>query len=193
MAIDNFCEGKNMEEYEVLKKAAAELNEIMHAAHINASDRAVYASGMLLAMHVLTPDSLYATEDTASHYIYRHLMDFLKDQLSPEMYQMTAREFQVLTSDPERDRYLDKLHGSYTHYIFCFIYQNIFQISDGMDSIGGTFRRVSEIYGTDGNGKRQGADSILYQPSHGKIDPCKRYRRSIGCLCRQWRNAGSCL
>lgn len=55
MAIDNFCEGKNMEEYEVLKKAAAELNEIMHAAHINASDRAVYASGMLLAMHVLTP------------------------------------------------------------------------------------------------------------------------------------------
>ena len=47
MAIDNFCEGKNMEEYEVLKKAAAELNEIMHAAHINASDRAVYASGML--------------------------------------------------------------------------------------------------------------------------------------------------
>ena len=63
MAIDNFCEGKNMEEYEVLKKAAAELNEIMHAAHINASDRAVYASGMLLAMHVLTPDSLYATED----------------------------------------------------------------------------------------------------------------------------------
>lgn len=69
MAIDNFCEGKNMEEYEVLKKAAAELNEIMHAAHINASDRAVYASGMLLAMHVLTPDSLYATEDTASHYI----------------------------------------------------------------------------------------------------------------------------
>lgn len=54
MAIDNFCEGKNMEEYEVLKKAAAELNEIMHAAHINASDRAVYASGMLLAMHVLT-------------------------------------------------------------------------------------------------------------------------------------------
>ena len=53
MAIDNFCEGKNMEEYEVLKKAAAELNEIMHAAHINASDRAVYASGMLLAMHVL--------------------------------------------------------------------------------------------------------------------------------------------
>lgn len=76
MAIDNFCEGKNMEEYEVLKKAAAELNEIMHAAHINASDRAVYASGMLLAMHVLTPDSLYATEDTASHYIYRHLMDF---------------------------------------------------------------------------------------------------------------------
>lgn len=104
MAIDNFCEGKNMEEYEVLKKAAAELNEIMHAAHINASDRAVYASGMLLAMHVLTPDSLYATEDTASHYIYRHLMDFLKDQLSPEMYQMTAREFQVLTSDPERDR-----------------------------------------------------------------------------------------
>lgn len=42
MAIDNFCEGKNMEEYEVLKKAAAELNEIMHAAHINASDRAVY-------------------------------------------------------------------------------------------------------------------------------------------------------
>lgn len=96
MAIDNFCEGKNMEEYEVLKKAAAELNEIMHAAHINASDRAVYASGMLLAMHVLTPDSLYATEDTASHYIYRHLMDFLKDQLSPEMYQMTAREFQHL-------------------------------------------------------------------------------------------------
>lgn len=82
-------------------KAAAELNEIMHAAHINASDRAVYASGMLLAMHVLTPDSLYATEDTASHYIYRHLMDFLKDQLSPEMYQMTAREFQVLTSDPK--------------------------------------------------------------------------------------------
>lgn len=70
MAIDNFCEGKNMEEYEVLKKAAAELNEIMHAAHINASDRAVYASGMLLAMHVLTPDSLYGTEDTASHYIY---------------------------------------------------------------------------------------------------------------------------
>ena len=46
MAIDNFCEGKNMEEYEVLKKAAAELNEIMHAAHINASDRAVYASGI---------------------------------------------------------------------------------------------------------------------------------------------------
>lgn len=139
MAIDNFCEGKNMEEYEVLKKAAAELNEIMHAAHINASDRAVYASGMLLAMHVLTPDSLYATEDTASHYIYRHLMDFLKDQLSPEMYQMTAREFQVLTSDPERDRYLDKLHKSYTQYIFCFIYQNIFQISDGMDSIGELF------------------------------------------------------
>lgn len=63
-----------MEEYEVLKKAAAELNEIMHAAHINASDRAVYASGMLLAMHVLAPDSLYATEDTASHYIYRHLI-----------------------------------------------------------------------------------------------------------------------
>lgn len=29
MAIDNFCEGKNMEEYEVLKKAAAELNEII--------------------------------------------------------------------------------------------------------------------------------------------------------------------
>lgn len=139
MAIDNFCEGKNMEEYEVLKKAAAELNEIMHAAHINASDRAVYASGMLLAMHVLTPDSLYATEDTASHYIYRHLMDFLKDQLSPEMYQMTAREFQVLTSDPERDRYLEKLHGSYTQYIFCFIYQNIFRLSDGMDSIGELF------------------------------------------------------
>lgn len=139
MAIDNFCEGKNMEEYEVLKKAAAELNEIMHAAHINASDRAVYASGMLLAMHVLTPDSLYATEDTASHYIYRHLMDFLKDQLSPEMYQMTAREFQVLTSDPERDRYLDKLHGSYTQYIFRFIYQNIFRLSDRMDSIGELF------------------------------------------------------
>lgn len=55
------------------------------------------------------------------------------------MYQMTAREFQVLTSDPERDRYLDKLHASYTHYIFCFIYQNIFQISDGMDSIGELF------------------------------------------------------
>lgn len=128
-----------MEEYEVLKKAAAELNEIMHAAHINASDRAVYASGMLLAMHVLTPDSLYATEDTASHYIYRHLMDFLKDQLSPEMYQMTAREFQVLTSDPERDRYLEKLHRSYTQYIFCFIYQNIFRLSDRMDSIGELF------------------------------------------------------
>lgn len=102
-----FVKEKLMEEYEVLKKAAAELNKIMHAAHINASDRAVYASGMLLTMHVLTPDSLYATEDTASHYIYRHLMAFLKDQISPEMYQMTTREFQVLTSDPERDRYLE--------------------------------------------------------------------------------------
>lgn len=128
-----------MEEYEVLKKAATELNEIMHATHINASDRAVYASGMLLAMHVLTPDSLYGTEDAASHYIYSHLMAFLKDLLSPEMYQMTAREFQVLTSDPGRDRYLEELHGSYTQYIFCFIYQNIFQLSDRMNSIGELF------------------------------------------------------
>lgn len=53
MAIDNFCEGKSMvtTDYEILKKAAAELNEIMHAAHINASDRAIYVSGMLLSMY----------------------------------------------------------------------------------------------------------------------------------------------
>ena len=55
MAIDNFCEGKEMvnKDYKVLKKAAAELNEIMHQAHVNASDRAISEFSYLCTIRVL--------------------------------------------------------------------------------------------------------------------------------------------
>lgn len=145
MAIDNFCEGKSMvtTDYEILKKAAAELNEIMHAAHINASDRAIYVSGMLLSMYdeYLSPDSFpeYNLESRDSRFIYNHLLTFLGTVLSGEKYEMVSREFEVLVSDPERDRYIESISGSYTRYIFTYIYNNIFLLSDGVDSIGELF------------------------------------------------------
>lgn len=102
MAIDNFCEGKSMvtTDYEILKKAAAELNEIMHAAHINASDRTIYVSGMLLSMYdeYLSPDSFpeYNLKSRDSRFIYNHLLTFLGTVLSGEKYEMVSREFEVL-------------------------------------------------------------------------------------------------
>lgn len=144
MAINNFCEGKEMvnKDYKVLKKAAAELNEIMHQAHVNASDRAIYVSGILLSMYdkSLTPDSLSCSDNLPdSRIIYNHLLAFLSKLLSSEKYEMVSREFEILVSDPERDRYIEDFSGSYTKKIFTYVYENILFLSDGIDSIGELF------------------------------------------------------
>jgi len=139
-----------------IQKAANELSELMVDHSINANERVIYVSGMLLSMQDiknengkviksgLTPDSLkgiMTDEDRDGIKVVRQIKSYLshKKVLSDNLELMLG-SFSVISLDKDRDE-KTTLHNKVSKFIngeasinkqiFCYIYETIFVKIDG--------------------------------------------------------------
>lgn len=125
--------------YKSLKKSAKELNEIMNTAHIAPTDRAIYVSGLLLAMQrdKLVPEKLTGgkTDDDLENMrdgvrIFKEIEQYLKFRNIPaDKKKLMLQEYGIVKSDEDRDNYKEELGESSTKHIFAFIYENVYQLA----------------------------------------------------------------
>lgn len=153
--------------YKSLKKSAKELNEIMNTAHIAPTDRAIYVSGLLLAMQrdKLVPEKLTGgkTDDDMENMrdgvrIFKEIEQYLKFRKIPaDKKKLMLQEYGIIKSDEDRDKYKDELGESSTKYIFEFIYKNVYQLANKthIDSLGELFSEFLKytVHNASENGK----------------------------------------
>lgn len=153
--------------YKSLKKSAKELNEIMNVAHIAPTDRAIYVSGLLLAMqrNKLLPEKLRGgkTDDDPEDMrdglrIFMEIEQYLKYRKIPDdKKKLMLQEYGIIKSDEDRDKYKGTLGMSSTKYIFEFIYKNVYQLANNthIDSLGELFSEFLKytVHNASENGK----------------------------------------
>lgn len=153
--------------YKALKKSAKELNEIMNTAHIAPTDRAIYVSGLLLAMqrNKLVPDKLVGgtTDDDLENMrdgvkIFKEIEQYLKYRKIPvDKKKLMLQEYGIIKSDEDRDKYKQELGESSTKHIFSFIYENVYQLANNthIDSLGELFSEFLKytVHNASENGK----------------------------------------
>lgn len=155
-----------------LNKQAKNLNKLMNDMQISVSDRAVYVSGMLLAMQPiteynhsdkilqpgLTPKSLLGYQGNArdAFKIINQIDDFLqgRNNIPDDKVRLMMSTFRnVISSDADRDvrvekhklvaKYISENEASITKQIFVFLYHNIYlSISDA----GGALDLMGTLY-----------------------------------------------
>lgn len=155
-----------------LNKQAKNLNKLMNDMQISVSDRAVYVSGMLLAMQPiteynhsdkilqpgLTPKSLLGYQGNArdAFKIINQIDDFLqgRNNIPDDKVRLMMSTFRnVISSDADRDvrvekhklvaKYISENEASITKQIFVFLYYNIYlSISDA----GGALDLMGTLY-----------------------------------------------
>lgn len=153
--------------YKSLKRSAKELNEIMNTAHISPTDRAIYVSGLLLAMqrNKLIPEKLTGgkTDDDLENLrdgvrIFNEIEQYLKYRKIPtDKKKLMLQEYGIVKSDEERDKYNEELGESSTKHIFTFIYKNVYQLANNthIDSLGELFSEFLKytVHNASENGK----------------------------------------
>ena len=153
--------------YKSLKKSAKELNEIMNTAHIAPTDRAIYVSGLLLAMqrNKLIPEKLTGgtTDDDLENMrdgvkIFKEIEQYLKFRKIPtDKKKLMLQEYGIVKSDEDRDKYKEELGESSTKHIFTFIYKNVYQLANNthIDSLGELFSEFLKytVHNASENGK----------------------------------------
>ena len=139
-----------------IQNAADELSELMLHHSINANDRVIYVSGMLLSMQDindksggiikkgLTPDDLsgiLTEEHRDGVKIVNQIKSYLNQKdIPPKKYGLMLGSFNRLSIDDDRDKEVD-LHesvaklidgkASINKQIFCYIYENVYLKIDG--------------------------------------------------------------